>query len=103
MDVERERRLAVHHHHGDALAVRILQLVVARDVDLVQLERSLFAHLADDAPGRGAEMTFGCVVQKNAMGRARGYWSPPLLARRLARTPLAAWSCLSARAVPRFA
>jgi hypothetical protein len=51
-----ETAAAVDLHHRDPLAVRGLELGVAVDRDLAQLEAELVARSRDDAPGRRAEM-----------------------------------------------
>jgi hypothetical protein len=47
---------AVDLHHGDPLAVLRLELGIAVDRDLAQLEAELVLCLRDDAPGRLAEV-----------------------------------------------
>jgi hypothetical protein len=48
VDEERERLLAVDEHDGNVLPITRLELVVARDVDLLQLERGVRANLVED-------------------------------------------------------
>ena len=56
MDVVDETPPAVDLHHGDPLAVGGLELGIAVDRHLAQLEAELVARSRDDAPGRLAEM-----------------------------------------------
>ena len=59
MHVVDETAPPVDLDHRDPLAVRGLQLGVAVDRDLPQLEAELVARSGDDAPGRRAEMAAG--------------------------------------------
>ena len=59
LDVVDERALAVDLDDRDPLAVRGLQLGVAVDRDLLQLEAEFVACCGDDAPGRRAEVAAG--------------------------------------------
>ena len=56
MDEVRERPLAVDLDDGNRLAVAALELAVAADVDLVELEAELVAHRVDDAASGVAEV-----------------------------------------------
>jgi hypothetical protein len=56
MHVVDEAPPPVDLHHRDPFAVRGLELGVAVDRDLLQLEAELVARSGDDAPGRRAEM-----------------------------------------------
>jgi hypothetical protein len=56
VDVVDETPPSVDLDHGDPLAVLRLELVVAVDRDLPQLEAELIARRADDAPRRRAKM-----------------------------------------------
>jgi hypothetical protein len=55
-----ETALAVDLHHRNPLAVLGLELGVAVDRDLAQLEAELVVRSGDDAPGGRAEMAAGC-------------------------------------------
>jgi hypothetical protein len=55
----RERLLAVHENDRDPLPVAPLELLVARDVGLDEIERHLSANALDHAPGALAEMAAG--------------------------------------------
>jgi hypothetical protein len=72
VDEERKSLLAVDQEHGDALPVTALELVLAGDVDLVELEIDLSAHLVDDAPSALAEVAALRRVKRQPMDRARG-------------------------------
>ena len=52
----REAPPPVDLHDRDPLAIRSLELGIAVDRDLAQLEAELVARRGDDAPGRLAEM-----------------------------------------------
>jgi hypothetical protein len=54
---------AVDLHHRDPLAVSSLELGIAVDRDLPQLEAELLVCGRDDAPGRRAEMAARCGEQ----------------------------------------
>jgi hypothetical protein len=58
-----ERALAVDLDHRQPLAVARLELRIAADVDLLQLEGNLAADLRDDFPGSFAEVAALSVVQ----------------------------------------
>src|SRR4051812_44083278 len=60
-----ERALAVDLHHREPLAVPRLELGVAGDVDLAQLERPPGPHLADDGARTFAEVAALRVVQRD--------------------------------------
>jgi hypothetical protein len=51
---------AVDLHNRDPFAVRGLELGIAVDRDLSELEAELVVCRADDAPGRRAEVAAGC-------------------------------------------
>ena len=72
LDEVRERALAVDLDDRQQLAVSRLQLRVARDVDLVQLEPRVGLRGADDALRRCAEVAALGVVQDDARRRAYG-------------------------------
>jgi hypothetical protein len=57
MDVVRETPPPSYLHDRDPLAVGGLELGIAVDLDLSQLEAELVARSSDDAPGRLAEVT----------------------------------------------
>ena len=56
MDVVRERLLAVDHNHGQTLAIAPLELGIASDVDLLELERDLGPHVVEHASRALAEV-----------------------------------------------
>ena len=56
LDEVRERALTVDHHDGKPLAVARLELRVAADVDLLQLESELVPRGTHDALRGGAEV-----------------------------------------------
>ena len=66
LDEVRERALAVDLDDGQPLAVPRLQLGVAADVDLLELEAELLSGRLDDTPGRGAEVAALGVVEDDA-------------------------------------
>ena len=72
MDVVGERLLPVDGHDGDPLPVAALELRVARDVDRLELERSLLAHAREDPCGRLAEVAAGRLVERDPVGRRYG-------------------------------
>jgi hypothetical protein len=55
-----EAPAAVDLHHRDPLAVRRLELGIAVDRDLAQLEAELVVGRGDDAPSRCAEVAARC-------------------------------------------
>jgi hypothetical protein len=63
VDVVRENPLAVDLDHRQPLAVARLELWVAGDVDLLQLEAFLAAQLGQLHPGAFAEVAVGGVVE----------------------------------------
>ena len=64
LDEVRERALAVDLHDRKPLAVAELELRVAADVDLLQLEPELVARRVDDPSRGGAEVTPLGVVER---------------------------------------
>ena len=66
IDVVDEGARALDLDHGQPLAVARLELGVARDVDLLELERHLLAHGRDDPAGPLAEVTASGVVKGDA-------------------------------------
>jgi hypothetical protein len=66
LDEVREGALAVDLDDGQPLAVARLQLGVAADVDLLELELELLSRRLDDTPRRGAEMAALGVVEDDA-------------------------------------
>jgi hypothetical protein len=72
VDEERESLLPIDHDDGNSLAVTALELLVTRDVDLLEVERNLGADgldhtqrvLAEVAPLRG--------IENDVTDRARG-------------------------------
>jgi hypothetical protein len=62
-DEVRERLLPVDGDDGDALAVAALELGVAADLDLFQLERDLGAHALEHAARALAEVAAGGGVE----------------------------------------
>jgi hypothetical protein len=59
----REGLLAVDLHDRERLAVAGLELRIAGDVDLLELERLVGPHRLQHAPRRRAEMALGSVVE----------------------------------------
>jgi hypothetical protein len=66
IDVVDERPLAVDLDHREPFPVPRLELGVASDVDLLELERKPRAHLFDDPTGPLAQVAAGGVVQRDA-------------------------------------
>jgi hypothetical protein len=66
LDEVRERSPAVDLHDGQPRAIAGLELGVAADVDLVQLEPELLLRPADDAARGRAEMAALGVVEDDA-------------------------------------
>jgi hypothetical protein len=62
----REGTLAVDLDDGQPLSVTSLQLRVAGDVDLLELERLVGTRGLDHPPGRRAEMAASRVVEDDA-------------------------------------
>ncbi len=58
-----EGALTVDLDHGQPLTIRRFQLRVPTDVDLLEVERKLAAHLLEDRAGTLAEVTALRVVQ----------------------------------------
>jgi hypothetical protein len=67
--VVRERLLAVHEHDRDSLPVAALELLVARDVGLDELERHFGTDALDYTPGAVAEVTAGRADQLDVMDK----------------------------------
>jgi hypothetical protein len=67
MHVVGERALAVDLDDRQPLSVASLQLGVAGDVDLLQLEGVLGTHRIQDPPRRRAQMATGRVVEGDAL------------------------------------
>jgi hypothetical protein len=67
-DVVDERLLPVDRHDGDQLAVAPLELIVTRDVHLVQVETELLAQLEQRRARAVAEMAPGSVVEDDRFG-----------------------------------
>jgi hypothetical protein len=72
VDEERKGLFAVDQEHRNTLPVAALELVLACDVDLLELELDLGAHLLDDAPSALAEVAALRRVEREPMDRARG-------------------------------
>jgi hypothetical protein len=66
-----ESALPVDLDHGQPLSVLRLELVVAADVDLLELEGQLGPDLLDDAAGLLAEVAALRVVQSDPTDRSR--------------------------------
>ncbi len=66
VDVVDERALPVHLDHGQPFAVARLELRVASDVDLLELEGELVADGPDDGTRALAEVAPGGVVNDDA-------------------------------------
>ena len=66
VDVVDEGPLAVDLDHRQPFAVLRFELRVAADVDLLEVERNLAAHLPDDCAGTLAEVTALRVIQRDA-------------------------------------
>jgi hypothetical protein len=71
VDEVRERLHAVHQNHRNALAVSALELIVAGDVDLLQLEGRFRPHLVENAPRALAQVAALRRVESDSMDRAR--------------------------------
>jgi hypothetical protein len=65
----RERLLAVDRDDRDALAVTVLEVRLAGDVDLFELERHVRADSFEHAPRALAQVTTWCVVERDPMDR----------------------------------
>ena len=59
---------SVNEHDRDALAVPALELGIAGDLDLLQLERNLRPNTLDHPPGALAEMAGIGAVERDSMG-----------------------------------
>jgi len=66
-----EGSLPVDLHHRQPLPVLRLELAVAADVDLLELEGQLGPDLFEDAAGPLAEVAILCVVQSDLTDRYR--------------------------------
>ena len=66
LDEVRERPLAVDLDDREPLAIAGLELRIAADVDLLELEAELFAGGPDDALGGRAQVTALGVVENDA-------------------------------------
>jgi hypothetical protein len=66
IDVVDEGAFAVDLDHGEPVPVPRLELGVASDVDLLELERNLRAYLFDDVPRPLAQVAAARVVQRDA-------------------------------------
>jgi hypothetical protein len=71
VDEEGEGLLAVDQEDGNALPIAALELVVARDVDLLELEVDVGADLVDRTPRGFAEVAALRRVEPQPMDRAR--------------------------------
>jgi hypothetical protein len=67
-----EGSLAVDLNHRQPLAVLGLELVVAADVDFLELERHLGTCFVEDGAGALAEVTALCVIEPDLRDRSRG-------------------------------
>ena len=70
MDEVGERLFAVHEDDRDAFAVAPLELLVPRDVDLLELEGDVSLDLHEHPARSLAEVAALRVVQRQPMGRA---------------------------------
>jgi hypothetical protein len=89
VDVVRERLLAVDRHDGDALAVAALELGVAADVDLVELEREVAPDVLEDAPRGGAKVAALGREERDAVSGRYGYSPRVVVASATRPTPSA--------------
>jgi hypothetical protein len=69
MDEVGEGLLAVDQDNRDALAITVLELLVARDVKLLELERRVGPHLREHASGALAEVAALGMNEDDLMGR----------------------------------
>jgi hypothetical protein len=72
VDEERESLLPIDHDDGDSLAVTALELLVTRDVDLLEVEGNLGADGLDHAQRVLAEVAPLRRVDGDVTDRARG-------------------------------
>jgi hypothetical protein len=68
-----EGLLAVHEDDGDALAIAALEVGVAGDVDVLELERELSSNLSEHPPGALAQVAIGCVEERDLVVTGRGH------------------------------
>jgi hypothetical protein len=73
VDEVRERLSAVDENDRDTLSVAPLELVVAGDVDLLELERNLGADLGEHTSGALAEVALRRVVEGDGPFRGRAH------------------------------
>jgi hypothetical protein len=71
LDVVDERLLAVDLDHREEVAVAPLELRVAGDVDLAQLEPELIAQLVQRRAGSVAQVAAGRVVKDDVRDKGR--------------------------------
>jgi hypothetical protein len=72
VDVVDEGALPVDLHDGQPFAVAGLELGVAADVDLFEIERRVVAHTNEHVASPLAEVTASCVIERDArQGRTR--------------------------------
>jgi hypothetical protein len=67
-----ESPLAVDLHDWEPLAIASLELGIASNVDLLELERELLADRRDDLPRALAQMAVLRVVEDDLMDKCRG-------------------------------
>ena len=73
MDEVGEGLLPVHEDDGDPIAVALLELRVARDVPLLEVEVDFRSHALENEPGALAEMAAARPVDRDGLtGRAHG-------------------------------
>src|SRR5829696_2791719 len=97
-----ERLGAVDLHGGKQLAVPLLELGVAGDVHLAELERELRSKALQRGASTLAQVTARRVVEGDLRDRGRAWWSPRPRAGRRARTPRAASTSACSPWSPRF-
>ena len=73
MNEIRERLLPVDEQDGDPLAVALLEVRVAGDVDLVELEGDVFTDAREHAARVLAKMAAGRAVERDVVPRGRAH------------------------------
>jgi hypothetical protein len=68
-----EGLLAIHEDNGNALAIAALEVGVAGDVDLLELERELSSDLGEHPPGALAQVAVDCVEERDSVVTGRGH------------------------------
>jgi hypothetical protein len=72
VDEERESLLPIDDDDGNSLAVTVLELLVSRDVDLLEIEWNLCADGLDHTQSVLTEVTPLRGIERDATDRARG-------------------------------